>query len=93
MPTRRLQPINWRSRSDGAHYWTEMKIQWVPKEAIIATITATVGMGLIYYLEPRVHWTALILSWLVLASLVYQTGCELSARTAKRLQRRESDPS
>jgi hypothetical protein len=67
-----------------------MKIRWVPREAIIATATASAGMGLMYYLEPRVHWAALVLGWLVLASFLYQTGCELSERRAqRRLQRRE----
>jgi hypothetical protein len=52
-------------------------------------VTASAAMGLIYYLAHGIHWAALLLGWLVLASFSYQTGCELSERTEKRLQRRE----
>ena len=60
-----------------------------PREAIIATITASIVIGLMYYLAPGIHWAVLLLAWLVIATLSYQTGCELSERTEKRLQRRE----
>jgi len=70
-----------------------MKIYWYPSEAIIATIVATAGIGVIYYANPVLHPLAYVVGWLVLAALVYQTGCEFTERRLSRIQRRAADDS
>jgi hypothetical protein len=57
---------------------------WIPREAIISTVIATIGMGGIYYTLPGLHPLAYVAGWLVLAGLLYQTGCEFSERTRRR---------
>ena len=70
-----------------------MKIYWYRSEAIIATIVATVGIGLIYCANPVLHPLAYTVGWLVLAALIYQTGCEFTARRLSRKQSRAADDS
>jgi hypothetical protein len=62
----------------------EFKLHWSPSEAIVATVIATIGIGGIYYVHPGLHLAAYAAGWLVLAGIMYQTGCELTERTRRR---------
>ena len=62
-----------------------LKLHWYPSEAIIATIIASLGIAVVHLVHPGLHPLAYATGWLVLAGIVYQTGCELSER--KRINR------
>jgi hypothetical protein len=62
----------------------EFKLYWSPSEAIIATVVATFFIGGLCYVHPGLHPLAYAAGWLVLAGIMYQTGCELSERTRNR---------
>lgn len=70
-----------------------MRIYWYRSEAIIVTVVATVGIGVIYYVNPVLHPLAYTVGWLVLGGLLYQTGCEFSARRLIRKHSRAPDDS
>jgi len=57
-----------------------IKLYWSPGDAIIATVIATAGLGAIHHVHPGLHPLAYAAGWLALASVIYQTGCELSKR-------------
>ena len=67
-----------------------IKLYWSPIDAFIATIIATAGIGLIFLVHPGLHPLAYAAGWLVLASILYQTGSELSER--RRKSHRKFDP-
>jgi hypothetical protein len=56
------------------------RIYWNLREAIFASVTATLGTTLIALGLPGLHVLALPLAWLILGGLMYQTGCELFER-------------
>ena len=68
----------------------DFKLHWSPREAIIATVVATGGTSLIYLVHPGFHPLAYVPAWLILAGFIYQTGCELSARSQIRKDRDKS---
>ena len=57
-----------------------MKLYWSPKDAIIATVIASLFIAGIYYVHPGMNFAAYAAAWLVLAAFLYQTGSELSER-------------
>ena len=61
-----------------------IKVYWNPSEAVIATVVATIGIGGFYYTDPSLPLAAYAAGWSVMASLLYQTGCELSERRRSR---------
>ena len=61
-----------------------LKLYWFPSEAIIATVVATVFISGVYYTQPDLYLVAYAAGWLVVAGILYQTGCELSARRRSR---------
>jgi hypothetical protein len=67
-----------------------LKLHWHPSEAIIATIVASMGIAVVQLVHPGLHMLAYAAGWLVLAGIVYQTGCELSER--KRIMRSRKEP-
>ena len=57
-----------------------LTVRWVPREALLATLISIAGVSPIYFTHPDLHWTAYAFAWLLIVSIVYQTGCELSER-------------
>ena len=51
----------------------DLKLHWYPREAVTATIIATVGMSGVYFVRPGLHPFAYVPGWLLLAGLIYQT--------------------
>ena len=62
----------------------DLRFHWSPREAVIAASIATIGMSGIFFVHPGLHPLAYLPGWLILAGLVYQTGCELSERSRIR---------
>ena len=60
------------------------KTYWNPHEAVIASIIATLGATLMKLGMPTLPLWALPIAWVLVASFIYQTGCELAERTRKR---------
>ena len=62
----------------------ELKLHWSLSEAIISTVIATLFTGGLCYALPGLPPLAYAAGWLVLAGILYQTGCELSERRHSR---------
>jgi len=61
-----------------------MKFHWSPNDAIIAGFVASLFIAGIYYVHPGLNLAAYAAGWMVLAGILYQTGCELSERRRRR---------
>ena len=68
-----------------------LKLHWYPSEAIIATVIASAGIAVVYLVHPGLHPLAYAAGWLVLAGIVYQTGCEISERKRINRSRKETN--
>jgi hypothetical protein len=69
-----------------------LKFHWYPSEAIIATIVASMGIAVVQLVHRGLHMLAYVAGWLVLAGVVYQTGCELSERKKDYAKRKGPNP-
>jgi hypothetical protein len=67
-----------------------IKLYWSSVDALVASIIATAGIGLIHLAHPGLHPLAYAAGWLVMASILYQTGSELSERRRSRTQQARS---
>jgi hypothetical protein len=69
----------------------DFKLHWSLSEAIIATVIATLFIGGLFYVHPGLHPLAYAAGWLILAGILYQTGCEFAERTRSRTHSRADD--